>query len=108
MGWVQMNETGLPTHAELLEAFDGVPKDPNTGFPIGYLGFAQELESRLPPKRTVTRIIHGRAVEVTIVPPGKATNHDPHFGKRIAQIRRERDPEWQPKKKRRKCRRGHS
>jgi len=97
---------GLPTHGEVLEAFDRVPTDPMTGYPLGYLFWALELESRLPPKRTVTRMIHGRAVEVTIVPPGKATNHDPHFGKRIAQIRREADPTWEPKKKRRKRRKG--
>lgn len=37
--------------------------------------------------------------------PGRATNHDPHFGKAVARIKRAADPDWKPKKRKRSRRR---
>lgn len=37
----------IRTHEQLRQAFRHIPEDPRTGFPAGYLSFAQELESRI-------------------------------------------------------------
>ncbi len=41
-----MPEDRLPTHGELREAFEGVPIDPRTGYPAGYVSFSVELDAR--------------------------------------------------------------
>jgi len=37
---------GLPTDKDLETQFQGIPADPWTGYPMGYISFAVELESR--------------------------------------------------------------
>jgi hypothetical protein len=53
------------------------------------------------PRETIEDFL-ARGGAVASVDPAAATNHDPHFGKRVAQIRRAADPRWKPKKHRRR------
>lgn len=46
--WERTPDEQEPTPAQLREAFEGIPEDPRTGYPAGYLSFAAELESRQP------------------------------------------------------------
>lgn len=53
------------------------------------------------PRETLEDFL-ARGGAVAKVDPARSTNHDPNFGKRLAQLRRAADPNWQPKKHRRK------
>jgi hypothetical protein len=44
--WLLLNDHHEPNPAELREQFSCLPLDPRTGYPIGYLWFALELDHR--------------------------------------------------------------
>ena len=55
---------------KLREAFKGIPADPWTGEPIGFVSFAVELEARrMAGVRVEEREINGQRVKVTVCPP---------------------------------------
>lgn len=59
----------LPTERKLREAFKGIPSDPRTGEPIGFVSFAVELEARRAAEtRTEERVVHGQRVKVMVCP----------------------------------------
>lgn len=72
-------EDRLPTVEELRLDFEGVPLDPWTGEPIGFVGMAVELEARRAEQadrlrrdrgfQEVERVVHGQRVRVTLCPP---------------------------------------
>ena len=51
---------------QLEKDFEGIPIDPQTGFPIGYLGFAVELEHRQEKRRRALERARARSAPATI------------------------------------------
>lgn len=54
----RFREDGLPTPEQLKRDFEGIPADPRTGYPAGYVSFSVELDARLSEIRLADGSVH--------------------------------------------------
>lgn len=74
--WLRTPDEQEPTPGALREAFEGLPLDPRSGLPVGYLSFALELDARIAARR--------RAVEAVARPAPQLSGRNSRF---LAELR---------------------